>query len=142
MSEIIMNVDHQKIADILKNYKKITVIGLSRDDSKPALKVPLYMESHGYELVGVRPDAGDIKNFKCYTSLADVPKDFRKFVNVFRRSEFIPQVVDDVIKMGGVEILWLQMGITHPEAEAKAEKAGIKVVSDRCLHIEHSKINH
>lgn len=136
-----MNVNEQKIAEILKKYNKITVIGLSRDDSKPALKVPLYMNSHAYEIIGVRPDDGDVKSFKCYKSLSDVPKDFRKFVNVFRRSEHIPQVVEEVLKVGGVEVLWLQMGITHPEAEAIAEKAGIMVVSDRCLHIEHSKLN-
>lgn len=63
----------------------------------------------------------------------------RRFVNVFRRSENIPEVVDEVLALGGTEVLWLQLGIAHPEAEKKAERAGLKVVSDRCLIIEHRK---
>lgn len=134
-----MNVNEQEIKEILKKYKKITVLGLSADTSKPSFKVPQYLDSKGYEIVGVNPKPESVKGFKCYSSLAEVPAEYRKFVDVFRRSENIPEVVDDVLKVGGVEILWLQMGIMHPEAEKKAEIAGLKVISNLCLHIEHNK---
>ena len=68
-----------------------------------------------------------------------MPASHRKFVDVFRRPEHIPDVVDEAIAVGGVEVLWLQLGISNPEAEAKAEAAGIKVISNRCLLIEYEK---
>jgi predicted CoA-binding protein len=71
--------------------------------------------------------------------LADVPADYRKFVDVFRASDRVPDVVDEALSVGGVEVLWLQLGISHPEAEKRSEQAGIRVVSNRCLIIEHKK---
>jgi predicted CoA-binding protein len=135
-----MNVDDAGIKKILESYKKITVIGLSRDGAKPAQKVPQFMRMHGYEIVGVHPTEKEIAGFTCYQNLADVPAEFRKFVDVFRPPKDIPAVVDEVLKVGGVQVLFLQLGITHPESEARAEKAGLKVISDRCLHIELNKI--
>jgi predicted CoA-binding protein len=135
-----MNVNDDGIKKILQTYKKLTVIGLSRDATKPAQKVPQFLRMHGYEIVGVHPTEKEIAGFRCYQKLADVPAEFRKFVDVFRPPKDIPAVVDDVLNAGGVEILFLQLGITHPESETRAEKAGIKVISDRCLHIELNKI--
>lgn len=130
----------QKIKKILTKYKKFTVLGLSPDPKKPSQGVPTYMRSQGYEAVGIYPGVTEISGFKIYEKLADVPADFRQFVDVFRKSEAIPDVVDEVIRVGGVEVLWLQLGITHPEAEKKAEAAGITVISNRCLHIEHHRL--
>lgn len=135
-----MNVKDSEIPELLRKYKKMTVLGLSPDGTKPSQKVPQFMRSHGYEVAGVYPGHDEIAGFKIYDSLAKVPESMRKFVDVFRRAEHIPAVVDEVLALGGVEVLWLQLGIRHPEAEAKAEKAGLKVVSDRCLHIELAKI--
>lgn len=134
-----VNVKDSEIKEILQNYKKITVYGLSPDSSKPSHTVPFFMRSQGYDIVGIYPRPGDIKGVPTYQTLKDVPADFRKFVNVFRRNEAIPDVVDEVLAVGGVEILWLQLGITHPEAEKRAEDAGIRVVSNRCLYIEYKK---
>jgi predicted CoA-binding protein len=134
-----MNVKDSEIPDLLRKYKKMTVLGLSPDATKPSQKVPLFMRSHGYEVAGVYPGQENIAGFKIYGSLAEVPDSLRKFVDVFRRVEHIPAVVDEVLALGGVEVLWLQLGIRHPEAEARAEKAGLKVVADRCLHIELAK---
>ena len=136
-----MNVNEQEIQQILQQYKTITVIGVSPDSNKPSQRVPLYMKSHGYEVVGVNPthDSAIIAGMPIYKSLADVPAAQRQFVDVFRRSDAIPAVVDEVLKVGGVKVLWLQLGITHAEAEKKAEAAGLKVISDRCLYIEHKK---
>lgn len=125
--------------DLLTKYKKICVYGLSPDAGKPSHTVPLFMRSAGYDVVGIYPRPGDFAGFKIYQSLKDVPADYRKFVDVFRRPEKIPEVVDEVLAVGGVEVLFLQLGISHPAAEARAEAAGIKVISNRCLYIEYKK---
>lgn len=134
-----MNVNDNEIKEILNRYKKLTVYGLSPDAEKPSQRVPLFMRSKGYDVVGVYPRPGDIAGFKIYASLTEVPAEYRKFVDVFRRPESVPEVVDEILKVGGVEVLFLQLGINHPEAERRAETAGIKVISNRCLHIEYTK---
>jgi predicted CoA-binding protein len=134
-----MNVKESEIKEILENHKKIAVYGLSSDTTKPSFTVPEYMRNHGWELVGTYPKIHSAGGFKIYNKLADVPADYRKFVDVFRSSDRIPEVVDEVLSVGGVEVLWLQLGITNTEAEKRAEAAGIKVISNRCLVIEHRK---
>ncbi len=134
-----MNVKDNEIKGLLEKYKKFSVYGLSPDPTKASHYVPLYMRDHGWEMVGTYPKKHDANGFTIYPSLKDVPAEYRKFVDVFRSSDKIPEVVEEVLAVGGVEVLWLQLGISHPEAEAKAEKAGIKVVSDRCLIIEHKR---
>lgn len=136
-----MNTNDEDVKKILKTYKKITVIGMSPDANKPSQEIPNYMRAQGYDIVGVNPAQTEINAFKVFPNLADVPLEYRKFINVFRRPEHIPQVVDEVLKLGGVEVLWLQLGISHDEAEKLAENAGIKVVSNRCLLIEHRKLS-
>lgn len=135
-----MNVSSSDIKPLLEQYKKICVYGLSPAVEKPSHGVPVYLRNHGYDVIGIYPGGEDFAGFKIYASLADVPKEDRKFLNVFRRAEKIPELVDEILDLGGVEVLWLQLGITHPEAERRAEAAGLKVVSDRCLLIEHRRI--
>ena len=134
-----MNVAVTEIKEILKQYKKITVLGLSPDAAKPSHKIPLFMKSKGYDIVGVYPGVKEIEGIKIYESLADVPIEYRKFVNVFRKPEHIPAIVEEVNKVGGVDILWLQLGITHFEAEKTAENSGLRVVSNRCLLVEYQR---
>lgn len=134
-----MNVKDSEIKQLLEQYKKITVYGLSTDATKPSQHVPAFMRSNGYELVGIYPRGDEIAGFKIYQKLQDVPADYRKFLDVFRRPEHIPDVVKEVLEVGGVEVLWLQLGITHPEAEKLAEDSGIKVVSNRCMLVEYKK---
>ena len=134
-----MNVADDEIRELLNRYKKFSVYGLSPDDSKPSHYVPKYMRDHGWEIVGTYPRPHKENGFVIYESLKEVPEEYRKFVDVFRTSERIPELVDELIKLGGVEVMWLQLGIKHPEAELKAQNAGIKVVSDKCLIIEHRK---
>lgn len=133
-----MNVNDEEIKKILLENKKITVIGLSPDESKPSHWVPQYMRSHGYDIVGVYPKGSDIDGFKIYSSLSEVPQEYRQFVNVFRASDKIPDVVDEVLRTGGVKVLWLQLGIQNLAAEKLAQNSGIKVISDRCLKVEHA----
>lgn len=134
-----MNVKENEIKGVLEQYKKICVYGLSNDTGKASFTVPWYMKQNGWDLVGTYPKIHSTGGFKIYDRLKDVPAEYRKFVDVFRASERIPDVVDEVLEAGGVEVLWLQLGISHPEAERRAEATGIKVISDRCLAIEHRK---
>jgi len=134
-----MNVKDSEIKDLLNKYKKISVYGLSPDAEKASHYVPVYIQQHGWDVVGTYPKMHEAGGFKIYKSLSEIPAEYRKFVDVFRSSDRIPDVVDEVLAAGGVEVLWLQLGISNPEAEARAEKAGIKVVSNRCLIIEHKK---
>lgn len=134
-----MNVPDSEFKALLTKYKKFAVYGLTPDVSKASHYVPLYMRDQGWELVGTYPKAHAVSGFKIYSSLKDVPVEYRKFVDVFRASEKINDVVDEVLEAGGVEVLWLQLGIENREAELRAEKAGIQVVSNRCLIIEHKK---
>lgn len=134
-----MNIKDSDLKKLLSEYKKITVIGLSPDAEKASHYVPLYIREQSWDVVGVYPKAHSAAGFKIYPTLKDVPEDYRKFVNVFRSSDKIPEVVDDVLAVGGVEVLWLQLGIHNGDAEKRAEDQGIKVVSDRCLIIEHKK---
>ena len=136
-----MNVSNSEIADILKRYKKITVVGLSRDSSKVAQRVPLSMRDEGYELVGVHPSETSIEGVKCYPSIASVPAPDRKFINIFRPSSEIAKLVDEVLAAGDTEVLWLQLGITDPAAEARAEAAGLRVISNRCIAIEYGRLS-
>lgn len=137
--EVYVNVTDTEIKKLLSQYKKFTVYGLSPDEDKPSHYVPLYMRNNGWEMVGTYPKPHSENNFKIYNNLSEIPAEYRKFVDVFRSSDRIPEVVDEVLAIGGVEVLWLQLGISHPEAEKRAEAAGIKVVSNRCLIIEHKR---
>jgi hypothetical protein len=134
-----MNVRDEQIRQLLSDYKKFCVYGLSPDPAKPSHYVPLYMREHGWEMIGVYPKVHSANGFSIVESLQSVAPEYRKFVDVFRASDKIPQLVDEVLSVGGVEVLWLQLAISHPEAEARAERAGMRVVSNRCLIVEHRK---
>ncbi|MBT4763231.1 MAG: CoA-binding protein [Bdellovibrionaceae bacterium] len=134
-----MNVNDIEIKDLLCKYKLFSVYGLSPDVSKASHYVPLYMRDQGWDIVGTYPKPHAQNNFNILKSLEDVPKEHRKFLDVFRASDKIPALVEEVIAVGGVEVLWLQLGVCHTEAETRAQEAGIKVVSNRCLIIEHKK---
>lgn len=135
-----MNTNDSEIKNILETFKRITVIGLSPDDQKPSHRIPVFMRRQGYHITGVYPNETDIDGMKIYQKLTDVPPADREFVNVFRRSEKIPQVVDEILSAGGVKVLWLQLGIVNAEAEKRAEAAGLKVISDRCLLVEYNRL--
>lgn len=134
-----MNVNDEDIKKILENYKKITVLGLSPDADKPSHRIPVFMRSQGYDIIGVYPKEKLIDGFNIFQTLAEVQAEQRQFVDVFRGAEKIPMIVDEILKIGGVKVLWLQLGIENPSAEKRAEEAGIQVISNRCLLIEYKK---
>ncbi|HEX4922449.1 MAG TPA: CoA-binding protein [Bdellovibrionales bacterium] len=127
------------IKDVLTKYKRITVVGLSPQPDRPSYGVTEYMINQGYEISGVRPGGlKEVLRRPMYETLDEVPEPL-EIVNVFRAPEFIPEVVDDVLKTGA-KVLWLQLGITHPEAEERARKAGLTVISNRCILVEHRRL--
>lgn len=132
-----MNLD-QTIKDVLTKYKKIAVVGLSPEMHRPSYGVSQYMKSCGYEITPVRPDGAVIFGVKSVASLSEVPGEIQ-IVDVFRKSEAVPEIVDEAIKVKA-KVLWLQEGVTHPVAEEKARAAGIIVISDRCILKEHSRL--
>ncbi|MCW7463663.1 CoA-binding protein [Leptospira limi] len=134
-----MNVPDSEIKSLLQSYPTIAVYGLSQDPLKPSHYVPVFIRDKGWNVIGTYPKEHTIGGFQIYKSLQDIPNEKRKFIDVFRSSDSIPEVVDEILTLGGTEVLWLQLGISHPEAEKRAENAGIKVVSNRCLIIEYKK---
>ena len=125
------------IADILKNYKTIAVVGLSSNPRRPSFTVTQYMQSVGYRIIPVNPNETEVLGEKSYPRLEDIPKSQPvEIVDIFRRSENIPPVVDSAIAVGA-KIIWMQQGIENQNAAAKARAAGLFVVEDACILIEH-----
>ncbi len=125
------------ISDILKNYKTIAVAGLSSNPRRPSFSVTQYMQSAGYRIIPVNPNETEVLGEKCYPRLEDIPKTHKiEIVDIFRRSEFIPPVVDSAITVGA-KVIWMQQGIANPPAAAKARDAGLIVIEDACILIEH-----
>jgi predicted CoA-binding protein len=130
------------IADILKNYKTIAVVGLSSRPTRPSFGVTQYMQSAGYRIVPVNPNETEVLGEKSYPRLEDIPPSQHiEIVDIFRRSENVPAVVDSAIKIGA-KAIWMQQGIASPAAAAKARAAGLLVVEDACILIEHHQRFH
>ena len=123
------------IADLLKRAKTIAVVGLSCNPLRPSHGVSAYMQSHGYRIIPVNPRIEQCLGETAYASLLDVPEKI-DIVNVFRRSEFVEEVVDQAIQLK-VSTVWMQEDVIHEKAAEKARKAGIFVVMDRCILKEH-----
>ena len=125
------------IADILKNYKTIAVVGLSSNSRRPSFGVTQYMQSAGYRIIPVNPNEIEVLGEKSYPRLEDIPKSQPiDIVDIFRRPEAIPPVVDSAIAVGA-KVIWMQQGIENQNAAAKARAAGLFVVEDACILIEH-----
>ncbi len=125
------------IADLLGNSKTIAVVGLSSNPRRPSYEVASYLQSVGYKIVPVNPNESEVLGEKAYARLEDIPFPV-DIVDVFRRSEDVPPVADAAIAIGP-KALWLQQGITNADAAAKAKAAGLLVVEDACLFVEHRK---
>jgi len=125
------------IFDILNQYKTIAVVGLSSKPARPSYGVTEYMQSAGYQIIPVNPNENDVLGEPSYASLAEVPQKI-EIVNIFRRPEEVPPVVDAAIR-AGAKAIWMQLGIIHQAAAEIAQAAGLTVVMDACLLIEHKK---
>jgi uncharacterized protein len=123
------------ITDILQRSKTIVVVGLSSNPLRPSHGVSAYMQSHGYRIIPVNPNIEECLGEKAYRSLLEVPEKI-EIVNVFRRSEYVDEVVYQAIQRQ-VPVLWMQEDVINEPAAEKARKAGIYVVMDRCILKEH-----
>ena len=123
------------IAELLQSARKIAVVGLSSSPLRPSHGVAAYMQSNGYQIIPVNPEISNVLGEKAYPSLLDIPEKI-DIVNIFRRSEHVPPIVDQAIQLK-VAAIWMQEGVVHDQAAEKARRAGIFVVMDRCILKEH-----
>ncbi|AZK46955.1 CoA-binding protein [Paenibacillus lentus] len=131
------NPSREEIKEILENAGNIAVVGLSDKTDRTSYMVAQAMQSNGYRIVPVNPVVqGQILGEQVYAALADVPEPIG-IVNVFRRSEYTPEVAREAVAVGA-KVLWLQQGIISEEAAKIAEEGGLKVIMDRCIKVEDS----
>jgi hypothetical protein len=126
-----------EIGELLKRTKTIAVVGLSDSPLRPSYGVSAYMQSHGYKIIPVNPSIKGALGEKAVASLGEIEENI-DIVDVFRRSEYVPELVDEAIRLK-VPAIWLQEDVIHAEAAEKARKAGIFVVMDKCILKEHRR---
>jgi len=125
-------------AEILNSSKTIAVVGLSPKPDRPSYRVASYLKEQGYRIIPVNTYASEILGEICYSRLSSVPKSV-DVVNVFRRPEEVPAIVEEAIEIGA-KAVWMQEGVINEEAAARAREAGLLVVMDRCMLKEHRKL--
>lgn len=132
--------EDKELKETLNTYKTVAVVGISPKEDRPSYTVAFYLKSKGYRIIPVRPDGEWILGEKVYPSLSEIPKEMDvEVVDIFRRSEEVPPIVEEAIQRG-VRVIWMQEGVIHKEACEKAEKAGLKVIMDRCIKKEHQRL--
>jgi predicted CoA-binding protein len=125
------------IKSILEESKTVAVVGLSPREERDSYRVAEYLQSQGYRIIPVNPNADGILGERSYPDLVSIPEPI-DVVDVFRRSEAVPGIVEEAIKVGA-RAVWMQEGVIHEEAAARAREAGLQVVMDRCIMIEHRR---
>jgi predicted CoA-binding protein len=125
------------ILDILKKYQTIAVVGLSANPARASNEVSEYLQGAGYRIIPVNPNEKEVLGEKSYARLEEVPEKI-EIVEVFRRSEYLPGVVESAIRVGA-NVLWMQLGIANAEATEQARAAGLLVVEDACMFVEHRR---
>lgn len=126
------------IPDLLHSSRIIAVVGLSSKKFRPSYGVTEYMQRAGYRIIPVNPQETEILGEKCYASLDEVHEKV-DIVDIFRRSEFVPEIVEAAIRIGA-RAIWMQEGVMNEEAAARARAAGLEVVMDRCILKEHRRL--
>jgi uncharacterized protein len=123
------------VTELLSRAKTIAVVGLSDNPMRASHGVSAYMQSHGYRIVPVNPHIESCLGEKAYSSLLEIPEKI-DIVNIFRRSQFVQEIVEQAIQLK-VPAIWMQEGVIHEKAAEKAHQAGIFVVMDRCILKDH-----
>jgi uncharacterized protein len=137
-----MDSDSHSDSQIKEFYrlKNIAVVGVSKNEEKPSHQIPKYLIEHGYNVIPVNPTITEVLGKKAYPSIADIPERV-DIVDVFRKSEDVPGVIDDVLKKKDeIKVFWMQLGIYNEDAERKAKENGIDVVYNRCMMEEHKRL--
>src|SRR6478672_5176972 len=123
------------IKEILEKYKTIAVVGLSSQTWRPSYSVSRYMQSAGYRIIPVNPNEREVLGERAYASLDDVPEPI-EIVDIFRRPEYVPDIVEAAIRRQA-RVIWMQLGVINQAAADRAIAAGLEVVMDRCILVEH-----
>ena len=126
--------------EILQSAKTVAVVGLSGKRYRPSYGVAEYLKREGYRVIPVNPEQTEVLGEKCYPDLDSVPGEI-DVVDIFRRSEFVPEIVEGAIRKG-VKVIWMQEGVFHEEAARRAREAGLTVVMDRCILKDHRRLAH
>ena len=124
--------------ETILNYKNIAVVGISDNPERPSYDVASFLEEHGYNIIPVNPSLTEWKGKKSYPDLKSIPVKV-DVVDIFRRPEAVPPIVDEAIAIKP-KAIWMQLGIVNEEAAAKARAAGIEVVMDKCMKIEYNRL--
>ena len=130
------------IKEILESYKHVAVVGVSEKREKPSHNVTKYLIHAGYTIYPVNPNLERAFGITCYPSLLDIPDEQRKnieIVDIFRKPEHVGRIVDDAIEVGA-KVIWMQLGITQEEAARKASNAGLEVIQNHCIAVEHNHL--
>jgi hypothetical protein len=128
----------KQISEILRVCRTIAVVGLSAKRYRPSYGVAEYMQRAGYRIIPVNPHETEVLGEKCYPDIESVPEPI-DIVDIFRRSEFVPEIVEAAIRKGA-KAIWMQEGVIHEEAARRAQEAGLEVVMDRCILKYHRRL--
>ena len=135
-----------EIKEILKEYKTVAVVGLSREPNKESYRVAGYLKTHGFRIIPVNPFADEILDEKSYKSLLDIPDEIQKtieIVDIFRPAKDVPPIVEQAVKLkkahGKPYVVWMQLGIVNEQAAETAKKAGLTAVMNKCMMVEHMR---
>ena len=134
-----VNSNNEEIIEIFKNTKTIAIAGLSPDASKASNMVAVYLQNAGFKVIPVYPKEDIILGEKVYRSISEIPFKI-DMVDIFRKPDAIAEIIDEAIARGDVDVVWTQLGLVNNEAAAKALKAGLKVVQNKCTKIEHRNL--
>ena len=130
--------DEAQAAELLKTAKTVAVVGISQKEDRDSHKVAKYLKEHGYKIIPVNPGLKEVLGEPCYANLKSVPEHI-DVVDIFRNIDAIPGIVDEAISAGAGSV-WMQLGLKHEEAAKKAREAGLSVVMDLCMKIEHARL--
>ena len=134
-----VNSNNEEIIEIFKNTKTIAIAGLSPDASKASNMVVVYLQNAGFKIIPVYPKEDIILGEKVYRTISEIPFKI-DMVDIFRKPDAIAEIIDEAIARGDVDVVWTQLGLVNNEAAAKALKAGLKVVQNKCTKIEHRNL--
>jgi predicted CoA-binding protein len=124
-----------EIKEILTSYKTIAIVGISNKPDRDSYIVAEYLLNQGYKIIPVNPNIDTVLDLKAYPDLISIPEDI-EIVDIFRRPEFVDEIVDQAIEKGA-KVVWMQLGVINESAAEKARKAGLKVVMNKCIKVEH-----
>jgi uncharacterized protein len=133
-----MNPSDREIRHILETAKTIAIVGVSDKPDRDSYKVANYLQEHGFRIIPVNPTIDSVLDEKSYASVTDIPVQV-DIVDVFRKPDAVVPIAQEAID-SGASVLWLQLGVVNQEAADKAEAAGLQVVMDRCIKVEHGRL--